>query len=116
MRMPRIYIAISIGFALLALLLIFVVLIEPQASPDDIPHLQSRAGAMINKIEQFKKKNGHYPQTLSEAGTDSTSEGIETRYVVGHDGSSFELVIGNYERNGFVTIWSSSDGTWDVDD
>ena len=116
MRMPRIYIAISIGCALVAVLLIIAVLIEPQASPDDIPYLQSRAGAMIKDIEQFKKKNGHYPQTQSESGTNSTLEGIETRYVLGHDGSSFELVIGNYERNGFVTIWSSSDGTWSVDD
>jgi hypothetical protein len=82
----------------------------------NIAELQSRATAIIADLDRFKSDNGLYPQTLIEACALTAVDHYQTRYGASEDRKHCELAIGDYERDGFVMIWTSTDHKWAVDD
>jgi hypothetical protein len=62
------------------------------------------AGAPIAaKLERYREAHGRYPATLQDAGASAPEVGGRQLVYRPHaDGAEYELLAGDYERDGFV--------------
>ena len=91
-------------------------LMPPNLDHDDIPILKEQGNRTIQRIEDFRETQGHYPADLDEVGIEAppTRYG-RWRYHVRDDAQSFKLSIGEYRDNSFTLFWDSEVRHWYLD-
>jgi hypothetical protein len=82
--------------------------------PDDagLASLKAEGQTIIDRIEQYKRQHGRYPNDLAEAGIHLPDAQYGGWQYDCSDGSSFALRIGDYSKDLFVLLWA---GEWYLD-
>ena len=100
----------------LALLSIGFVYFSNPPSHSVMSDLRSKGDVLVKRIEEYRKTNRGYPESLNQIGIDKNKKhygGWE--YTLENDGSSFVLSIGDYREYLFELFWDSNSGEWYLD-
>jgi hypothetical protein len=111
--------AIVLIFCLLLWALWFFV-IRDLFVPDkqELHRLQTEGDKIVAQIKQYNTKNGRYPSDLENAEIHVPRErygGWKYLVPTDHGGTSCELCIGDYRKNGFTYFWDSKANHWCLD-
>ena len=107
---------LTISVLLVIVAFVSVVLLVGPPSGRVMDNLRIEGNEMVEQVDQFKRSEGRYPQSLSAIGADcGTAKYGGWKYGIENGGESYFLQIGEYEDDLFTLIWASDEREWYLD-
>ena len=105
-----------LGGRLLLLALIMVIVGCSPYKPVDTEALKVQGDAIIVQLRAFHSVHLRYPRSLKDlTDVDESTPHGAWRYSVVDSGQGFELLLGDYNDDGFNMYFESKSGTWHTD-